>query len=942
MDEKYSELFIKNRIADGPLSLLELSPRAYNMLRLNGVFTLRQLAELNIEKLEALDYSTRQIAQEIALSLSDYLHDPQNLLPEPKNEAGAEGTKTDAPIEKLNLSVRSYNCLKRVGLHTVQALVGKTEEELLQIRNLGAKSAAEIVEAVKRWLESPQEEETAEAMPEAIEAASSEKSELAPPLPPDERPIEDLNLSVRSFNALMQAKIDTVQKLLDLTPQELKEIRNLGAKSLEELEAVRKNYTSPTPAVLKTDYTAEELKPLILGAFQHPYQGLSWQEFRDAMPEAAADDVIRRAVGTLLAEGRLEYVDFRCYRVYPSFYEELDRYLETADKRNREVMARRYAGETLEAIAQDFGLQRERIRQIQAKENKKLRDTYKARTGFPVFAEDFYETLYTRCELPDAFWSEELALPERSINYLKFTYTRGKTKPEEILRDEAIPVSLRYRVRSFLDRDKIRIDGRLFPKNRADIEDYAMQKYAQDEITFERFTQLYNGMLEDVGLPHDDKLFITEKRRDGRVNRLSESRHCLWKQGARLRWYDIDARDYTELLEKLNLDSYQDTDVSTRKFMLEYPDLMEAYDIRDPYELHNLLKKIKDRCGLGGINFTRQPILQFGEFDRLEMIKETLFALSPISQQDLIEYLYLEYGYDKQTMVGYLTPLSAWCHNGVYSVDFKQIPDERAELLRAELTEDFYYLDELRRLYKKLFPEADPEELNPYSLKSLGFVVNSNYAVQHYPSAGAYFTYLLTKDEVFDFSPLLRRYGSINMFNQTFSDLQKAHRLFRFEKNQVISARRLERLNVTEELIEDYCAAVRAFAEPDSYFTICSLRRDGFSHELDMLGLGDYFYASLLACDEHFSSSQMFGELVLYNGRKAKQISRADFLQTQLRDYESVEIEDFMQDVKARFGLTIPDRYMVTGAAKDSELYYNEIMDKVYRDKALYYDDIEA
>ena len=667
MDENYSELFIKNRIADGPLSLLELSPRAYNMLRLNGVFTLRQLAELNIEKLEALDYSTRQIAQEIALRLSDYLHDPQNLLPEPKNGAGAEGAKTAAPIEKLKLSVRSYNCLKRVGLHTVQALVGKTEEELLQIRNLGARSAAEIVEAVKRWLESPQEEETAEAMPEAIKAASSEKSELAQPLPPDERPIEDLNLSVRSFNALMRAKIDTIQKLLDLTPQELKEIRNLGAKSLEELETVRKNYTPPASAAPKTDYTAEELKPLILGAFQHPYQGLSWQEFRDAMPETAADSVIKHAVGALLAEQKLEYVDYRCYRVYPSFYEELDRYLETADKRNREVMARRYAGETLEAIAQDFGLQRERIRQIQAKENKKLRDTYKARTGFPVFAEDFYETLYTRCELPDAFWSEELALPERSINYLKFTYTRGKTKPEEILRDEAIPVSLRYRVRSFLDRDKIRIDGRLFPKNRADIEDYAMQKYAQDEITFERFIQLYNGMLEDNDIPFDEKIYYTEGVIRTRANRIGDSRHCLWKQGARLRWYDIDARDYTALLEKLNLDSYQNTEVSTRKFLRQFPELMDEYDIRDPYELHNLLKKISDRYALNFVDFSRQPVLQFGEYDRVRMILNILEAFSPITQEELYEYLAEEYG-----MEGGMFPyhaLKQYYHNGVYSAD---------------------------------------------------------------------------------------------------------------------------------------------------------------------------------------------------------------------------------------------------------------------------------
>ena len=958
MTENCSELFRKNHVKDGPIARLDLSPRAGNILRLNGIRMLSQLAVLDEERLEKLPYSTPLIAREIVLCLANYLRDPENLLSESASEPKAMQAETkeqsvpeaedkNVPIEKLHLSVRSYNALMHAKLHTVQALVGKTAEELLQIRNLGAKSAEEIVEAVKAYLATPhkaeeslRQKQEAEA-PDSGENASPESAETTPERLSDDRPIEALNHSIRSYNALKRAKVDTIRKLLDLTPFELKEIRNLGAKSLAELESVRNNYVPPASLTPKAEYTPDELKPLLLNAFQQPFHGLSWQEFRDAMPETATDDAIKHAVGSLLAEHALEYVDFRCYKVYPSFYAYLKSYLNTVTGNDREVMARRYAGETLDAIAQDLGITRERVRQIQETQNKKLLDAYQTGTGFPVFDEDFYEALYTRCNLPDVFWSEELALPESSINYLKTTFRRGTQKPEEILRDEEIPVSLRYRVQSFLNRDKIRIDRILFPKKRSEIEDYAMQKYTQDEITYERFIELYNGMLEDNGVPFDEKIYYTEGVMRTRLNRLSESRHCLWKQGARLRWYDIDARDYTELLEKLSLGSYQNTEVSTRKFMMQYPDTMEDYDIRDPYELHNLLKKISKQYALGDINFSRQPILQFGEFDRREAIKEAMIALSPVTQQDLLEYLYLEYGYDRQTATGYLTSLSAWYHSGVYSVDFKPIPEQRVELLQAALTEDFYYLDELKHLYEKLFSEAEAEEINPYSLKALGFVVYSNYVVRHYPSAGAYFTYLLTKEDVYDISPLQQRYGSIVMFTQTYAELLKAHRLFRFEKNQVISARRLERLNVTEELIEDYCAAVKAFTEEDCYFTICSLRQEGFTHDLEKLGLSDYFYASLLGNDERFTACRVFNELVLYNGIHAKQLSRADFLQTQLRDYESVVPEDFMQDIQDRFGIVIPDRWEVTGAVKDSELYYDSIMDKVYREKSLYYADIE-
>jgi DNA-directed RNA polymerase subunit alpha len=48
------------------------------------------------------------------------------------------------PIEELDLTVRSYNCLKREGIHTVGELVGRSEADLLDIRNFGSKSIDEV------------------------------------------------------------------------------------------------------------------------------------------------------------------------------------------------------------------------------------------------------------------------------------------------------------------------------------------------------------------------------------------------------------------------------------------------------------------------------------------------------------------------------------------------------------------------------------------------------------------------------------------------------------------------------------------------------------------------------------------------------------------------------------------------------------------------------
>ena len=52
----------------------------------------------------------------------------------------------DMTIEELDLSVRSYNCLKRAGIQTVQDLAAKSEDDMIKVRNLGKKSLKEVKE----------------------------------------------------------------------------------------------------------------------------------------------------------------------------------------------------------------------------------------------------------------------------------------------------------------------------------------------------------------------------------------------------------------------------------------------------------------------------------------------------------------------------------------------------------------------------------------------------------------------------------------------------------------------------------------------------------------------------------------------------------------------------------------------------------------------------
>ena len=64
------------------------------------------------------------------------------------NNTGSEKV-LQMTIEELDLSVRSFNCLKRAGINTVEDLISKTEDDMMKVRNLGRKSLEEVVEKLE-------------------------------------------------------------------------------------------------------------------------------------------------------------------------------------------------------------------------------------------------------------------------------------------------------------------------------------------------------------------------------------------------------------------------------------------------------------------------------------------------------------------------------------------------------------------------------------------------------------------------------------------------------------------------------------------------------------------------------------------------------------------------------------------------------------------------
>lgn len=136
------------------------------------------------------------------------------------------------PVADFELSVRSRNCLAKMGIRTLGDLARTSEQQLLTSKNFGETSLTEIREMLSsRGL--------------SLGQYSHERVDNDPPLDtssmtPDQqalldRPISDLNLSVRARKCMVRLQMSTIGELIRRTGDDLLECKNFGVTSLNEV-----------------------------------------------------------------------------------------------------------------------------------------------------------------------------------------------------------------------------------------------------------------------------------------------------------------------------------------------------------------------------------------------------------------------------------------------------------------------------------------------------------------------------------------------------------------------------------------------------------------------------------------------------------------------------------------------------------------------------------
>lgn len=899
-------------------------------------------------------------------------------------------------IDKLCLSNRTYNALIKEEIMTIKDLYSYPERDFYKIRNLGKKSIDEIFSTIDNIKKIMIDDKNAEGWsnPESkgnedvYYFIGNDGKEYI------DEPIETLNLSTRAYNCLKNKKIQQLSQLLSLSENDLISMKNMGRKSVNEILYCIKNIQLMPKVNVKnrSDITSEILCQYIISSLLNSINldvsqvyndilsvceeyiaignkitnlsqclednfileklyrinsvrgilkrhikiflskniyGNDINTIRKSMPRYFSGlEIIEELITELIDSKDIEFFNEDNYIMNnPTFINGARQYL---TDREYVVCVERISGKTLEEVGNSINVTRERVRQIEAKALRRLNNSVK-------FKEDIYSEIFEKYYITSEDFKISFKSSDEIYNYLALRYKNGQAKLEEALNDESIPRCFRSSIEKAIYKNYVMIGDERILKTRNSLSDYILRTFGKDGISFEDFTELYLSLLWDIGESNDSKMSLMER---GYENRLAASNKVLWNYGKKFRYYNMDSYDFSELLAELNLNQYSDVEYSTLKFFNTYTELMRDYDIRDEYELHNLLKKICGKKEYPLLDFKRMPNIEFGVANRDNQVMELLLSLAPISNNEFAQEYEGVYGVRANTVLAnYMKNFEQYFYNGTYKIDFPALSDIMDKKLRKIFVADFYSIVTIKSIYDKEFAGADKKLLNPYTMKGLGFKVYSNYVIRDtFNSATEYFNFILTSSDIVDVRLFPKELKETTAYTAQLYKLKAEYEIIEFMPNKYVNIRRLEEHGITKDMLQTYCIDVVNFVTHGEYFTIKSIKEAGFYHVLDDLGFENWFYTSILVEDRNeFSYLRIGGNKILTKGNK--NFSFVDFLEEliYLEDTLSIDIYELQEILLSKYNLKV-NMLRILEAIKGSSMFYDTVSEKIYADYDIYYE----
>ena len=630
------------------VSYLGASLRVHNILLRNNLVTIKQVLSLSDRDLMHLPGMGKQSFKELRECLDNWNaktdEEIECLRRAPVDpEENEKRTKLhliefETDIDKLDISIRTYNVLKRLGIRTIAQARGMSDRDLLDTYGFGATCLSDFKTAVARF-----------------------ESDV----------LLDLEFDIRDdickpdYEALIRALYLDINKHCKdaLSIDDIREVLMEISIFLDDFNSVGAflNNVDIMDYVYDQQVFKDAIEKLILHLLEqlrgwHKESGITMYLPKSFLCLGRTQEFLQQMV----VDNKIEYY----HNAYGYPCKHLDECIDEIRQENiRTMVRRRLNGDTLQVIGQDFGVTRERVRQILSKQLYDL-----------SVRQDLFENRY-------AYWSEQYGFechqdffcelfdtkPSTYV-YLSLAFHCGHMPIEEMLSDEYITDDMKSKIYKFLSSDMIVEDECVIPKQISDIIEYILKRYhSDDNVNLETVRKEYIDFCDRYDL---SKLKTAADSKKGFFNRITkfECKYAISSGSGKVRYYDLDSDRLGRLITSIDFSKYMNCAVSAKKLFENQPDLMAEYNILNEYELHNILRK----CGTilpDHIELVRSPIVHVGNVDRDKQVVDLLYKMSPIRQHAFASAFSDLYGIDSKIAISNWFPcIDKYLSHGCYEI----------------------------------------------------------------------------------------------------------------------------------------------------------------------------------------------------------------------------------------------------------------------------------
>ncbi len=307
--------------------------------------------------------------------------------------------------------------------------------------------------------------------------------------------------------------------------------------------------------------------------------------------------------------------DQRYYRIYPSAY---DLVRNDPDPKRQELLLKRIHGGAATDVSKEMGVCLETANRYPVRFMKRL----------PLVEEMRYlgERILSEGMTPEDF-AYVFDLSKDTMDFMAFYLdepikylNRNKRLAglHELQKETTLPEDIQQRINQ---RIQFIVEQPHSPKDetnerRLGLLRQVMETYGKEGIPHADILKRYAEMLKPMD-PEMQKLLQID---DNYIANGSRFLFLLASLGKICRYYDVPSKDYGPLLKALKLKKYTSQQVSAADLFQAHPKLMAEYDIRNGYELHSLLRKLRvleirngKRFLPKNLTFGRSPTLKFGK-----------------------------------------------------------------------------------------------------------------------------------------------------------------------------------------------------------------------------------------------------------------------------------------------------------------------------------------